>query len=797
MPQKKGGTRPDPRKEVEFISVRSPRSSRVGRPAPEPGRWVAWGIFALVTLIFFGPHLLGSAFLWEDFTEQYLPFQAFAARSLMEGTFPFWNPYTFAGMPFFADLQNGLLYPGHLLMYLFSGGSLSVWLAQAIIILHYLVAMIGMWSLAGTLRIGGWGRIFAGIGYGLSGIMVAHMIHPNMIFHMAFFPLILSLYWHGLRDRSMLPTLLSGLLLGLVMLSGHPQTALYIIVFLVLTTLFEVVRDLRGTDPERKRSLVPALGTSLAAMILAGGIFAVQYLPSQELAEMSQRAEMTYEASTDGALETRQLLTLIAPEYFGVMSADPPEDLPFWLRGGGDVYYFWETTIFVGIVTLLLAILALGGGGTRGSEWFLVGAGMLGLLYGLGDNFILHPILGRLPGFDTFRIPARMSLYFALAMPLLAGAGLDRLIRGLLDPAKGRRTVLIGGGIILLIALLLVTGGLDGALGVPPQIADAVTSSAVPGLLITMIAVGILWFALQGKIPAAGTAVILTLLLAVELFTFGIGQNQSSVNPEDRFETVDAQFADFRVDPPEKIFRVQMRGIGNYGGAMLTLRNQGPWSRFMLIEGYNPLVLQRAYPRTDDFEEMLSLLNVTYAVDVDSATGAPLGYRSRPTTYGHARMIYDAEIVAPSEAENAMNTAGIDFGSTALLEEDPGIPLNGGGQGSARIVAYSAEEIVVETGSSTPGLLLLSEVWYPAWKAEVDGVATEVLRANYSLRAVPVPAGEHTVRFTYDSDAFSTGFWITVISLLLLLGGILFLLLKRRRTGAEVSATEEGTDGNS
>src|SRR5688500_12946972 len=104
-------------REVEFISVKSPRTSHASRPLSEPKPIWAYCAFAAVALIFFFAHLTGSAFFWEDFTEQFFPFQSFAARSFADGTIPFWNPYTFAGMPFFADLQNGMYYPGHLLLY--------------------------------------------------------------------------------------------------------------------------------------------------------------------------------------------------------------------------------------------------------------------------------------------------------------------------------------------------------------------------------------------------------------------------------------------------------------------------------------------------------------------------------------------------------------------------------------------------------------------------------------------------------------------------------------------------------
>ena len=768
------------KEEVEFISVRSPRSTRVDKPVQEPSKWLVFGIFALITLIFFGPHLLGTSFLWEDFSEQYFPFQSYAAASLSGGTFPFWNPYTFGGMPFFADLQNGVLYPGHLIMYLLSGGELSVWLAQVVVIVHYFIAMVGAWFFAGVVGVRSWGRVFAGIGFGLSGVMVAQMIHPNMIFHMAFFPLIAGFYWSGLREGRPMHTLLSGLLFGLVMLSGHPQTALYIIFFLLLVTIFEVVRQLRENSSSRP-VLIRSLVLSLGAMLLAAGVFAVQYLPSSQLAELSQRSEMTYEASLDGSLEMRQLLTLVAPEYFGVVAADPPDDLPFWLRGGGDRYYFWETVIYVGIVTLVLAALGLVGTRRKGSRWLLFGAGLLGVAYGLGDNFIVHPILGSIPPFDTFRIPARMSLYFALALPVLAGFGLDMVMRGEIGKPTGTKVVVSVGGAMLFIALLLAGGALSSTLEVPPAIADAISTTAVPPILFTLISVGLLFMALRGKVPALGTAVAMILLLVADLFTFGISLNQSPTNPEDQLKLVDRNLAAFRAAPPDDLFRVQMRGIGNYGGAMLTLRNQGPYSRFMLMEGYNPLVLQRAYPKGPDFESVLDLMNVRYAIDVDSSTGAPIGYRTRTSQLPHARLVYSVQSVDSASEEETLTSGGVDLRTTAVVtDSDVSMPGSSGGGGTARITSWSANEFTVKTSSPAPALLVLSETWYPAWKASVDGESAEVLRVNWAQRGVVVPEGDHAVVMSYESDAFATGRLISILSLVILIGTIVFFWWRAR-----------------
>ena len=73
--------------------------------------------------------------------------------------------------------------------------------------------------------------------------------------------------------------------------------------------------------------------------------------------------------------------------------------------------------------------------------------------------------------------------------------------------------------------------------------------------------------------------------------------------------------------------------------------------------------------------------------------------------------------------------------------------------GRARIVNYRNTEVTVETDSSSDALLVLTDVWHPWWRAEVDGAATQILKADVLFRAVAVPAGKHVVRFTFHPFA--------------------------------------------
>ncbi|MHC4712584.1 MAG: hypothetical protein ACYTAN_04840 [Planctomycetota bacterium] len=98
--------------------------------------------------------------------------------------------------------------------------------------------------------------------------------------------------------------------------------------------------------------------------------------------------------------------------------------------------------------------------------------------------------------------------------------------------------------------------------------------------------------------------------------------------------------------------------------------------------------------------------------------------------------------------------------------------------GSARVVADSGDELTVEVDAARPALLFLADNWYPNFRATVDGDPAPIWRANYGYRALPVPAGAHTVRFTYVPTEFYLGLAMTVIGLAVL------AVIRRLRRGA-------------
>ena len=122
-----------------------------------------------------------------------------------------------------------------------------------------------------------------------------------------------------------------------------------------------------------------------------------------------------------------------------------------------------------------------------------------------------------------------------------------------------------------------------------------------------------------------------------------------------------------------------------------------------------------------------------------------------------------------------------------ILQKEPAIPIIPGPAAANRvdILSYKDNEIVLEIESSHNGILVVSDTFYPGWKAFVDDAPIEILKAFGVMKAVAVPAGKHVVRFVYDPLSFKLGILISVISLITFLTYFLTSLLEQRRPSGQ------------
>lgn len=779
--------------------------------------YIAFGIFAILTLIFFNAQL-GNSFFWEDFTEYVLPHQTYAAKEFAKGYIPFWNNYSFAGMPFLADLQVGFFYPFNRVLNLFlANDRLPVGAIEFVIIIHFLIAQFNFWNLSKSFGANSLSSILGAVTYSFSMLMVCHVIHPMMIYHLAWFPLVLMYFRKAMIGDNFLHNLrysiLSGLIFGFSILSGHPQTMLYISLFLLFVFLFYFVSGFINKLPISKTL---SMGIFALIPILVGvGIFAIQLLPSLELAKESRRNENSMKLASEGSLQYSQILSIFNPDIYGKVEPNGKEGTNFYLNYKGDykTHYYWETAFYFGLGGLILGLFYISYSlvfnfSNKSFEVVLLAfLSLFALLYALGSNGFLFGIFYNLPYFGTFRNPTRIMFFMITAFSLAASLGLDKLFDYKSENSKKVfNSIIIAISVPLLFIILIISGTFNSSFDLPtetPEIASFVSSSATTSMFFILAFGVILYLSYKRVINHLISAAVLSLLVFIDLFTFGGGFNASPSNPLDSYTVDERILSSFTVDlqdKPNELFRVNSR---MYNPSYMALpRNIGLMENIMLQEGYNPLVLDKVHPPVSSLEKVNDLHNVKYEIGIDQTQNAPRFYEN-VNRLGFVWFNENYVKLESKEIEKFLKSNdNFDFTKVAVLEEDvkfiskleisdtksysKNLEMELDSLGNIlnkeikannlkyNILNYNSEFMEVEITAEKSGLVVFSEVYYPAIVITNNGNPTKLYRANYSLRAVEVKKGKNLIKMTYKSAKYATGSTITIFTLIISMIGLLF-----------------------
>jgi hypothetical protein len=450
------------------------------------------GVIGLALAALFGrcvvPGVIGHQ---RDTGAFYYPLTHWFALELQSGRFPLWCPLIFGGYPLLADGEIGMLYPLNVLALLILP---TDWAFMLLRTSNYFIAGLGAYALARVLGVGRVAGAYAGLSFALGSFMVGHLDHGNILRSAAWLPALLCCGELALRTtgrRTLLWIAASSACLTLAGLGLHPQILLIDLVTLwsylplravalwssslpcqlepsghPATRLCHPERsegsrspcsgtgilrcaqdDKENAGPTshlwRRAARLAAILTSITVLGLVGA--AAQIVPTYELGMQSSRgAGVPYANAAAGALSPFDLPTLVLPFLF---RADP--------RSIWSLYPYWETTLYVGAVGLLLALVGLTLGRRR-AILPVVGLMLVGLALGMASYFPvdLYGWLWTLPGFSSMRMPGRYSLAIELGLAILAGIGLDRLLAEAGAP-RARRVCLFLSGVV---ALLVVTG---------------------------------------------------------------------------------------------------------------------------------------------------------------------------------------------------------------------------------------------------------------------------------------------------------------------------------------------------
>jgi hypothetical protein len=701
-----------------------------------------------------------------DFTDQFYAFRSYQSQELWSGRLPLWNPHTFSGAPFLADIQSAVYYPFGLLVILLAGKSgLPLIAVEIEAIVHYFLASFFTYLLVKRLTGSRLAGLVSGIVYAYGSYLTSYpKLQMAILEGQTWVPLaLLTIHLAveeerlGKRRRSGAWLILGGLTLGLSALAGHGQTFLLAVYTVIGYLVFAFFPLWRAAD---KRGKVKLTAQLLILPVVTLGLAAAQLIPSLEYMQLSTRAQLSLSQAGGGFLFS-DLMALVLPG----------------LR-----------VIYVGVLPLILALLALVLRRERETIFWGILA-LLALFLSLGRRTALYTFLYVFaPGFRLFQGQERAIQVFSLAIAILAGYGTALLVRAMDRQVKHRYATFyrwlswanLGAWILL---FLSYWGAVNLAQQEPGQVNDLLERSVLLVLLLGFSTL-VLYWRLCHKLRAGHLGLLMIAIVVLDLFSLNFGNDLERAKARDRFlATPPIRF----LQSQSGVFRIWDDGIlpGNFGNVW-GLEETG---------GISPLRLQRyqdflnALPE----EKARQLLNVRYAISQrDVLTdGEPLEEYTNPEEDFYfyrikepgdaAYLVYSAQVEADDrKALQRLAAPDFDPRQLAILADSPGIALPGGGQGTARFVERLPNCLTLQVDTNADGILVLSEIDYPGWRATVDGKDTPILRADTILRAVPVRAGMHEVEMVFRPWTVFLGLAISALTLAAGLAGILWL---RRSSG--------------
>ena len=757
-----------------------------------------------------------------DAATQYYPWYYFLGETLSSGDIPGWNPYQFSGTPFAADPLSGWTYLPAMLLFSLLPLAVAV---KGLMFSHLLLAGLFTYALARVLEINTPGAFLAAVAYEYSGLFyVQNTCCLQYIGVMAWLPLALlgaelairSFHWfyRGLWWG------ISGLGLSQILASWFGQGSYY-----ALLALGGYVAYRTLLSPTRNPPLI--WGRLLGCVLHGGAVLAfglalaaAGVLPRLEYNALSNLAG-GYPAGivAQGGWSVGDWVLLLKPGlwYAGVPVLALALVAPLLAWGRFAVPYF---------AFLSLAALILTGQGPSPLhsvlyllpyfKWIhphnpdraivifylgcaiLAGAGVTVLRQRTG----MKPLLLTLPFLAALVLATTSTLF----PPIPEGQeGLYPLLGGWEDlyplPLKNGVSIPMGSLLFLTLAVVLV------AVYALIPVRFAIWGALTFGLLILVVFADLLTAdrvtIAEQKHPTGGAVVIREIDPAEYYSPSGAAQFLQSRSEEEPFRYLgyDPGLGEWsHISSPAR--------FANPNTRVLEVNNQSTFMGLHSVQGYNPTHIVRydeymsalngsaqGYHFLDVYEEgldspLLDLLDVHYIViPTQPSQENPEGLkrfeqfeRTHPTVYedGQTRVLENQEALprawivhsaqrvgSGKEALDLLDSDKVDPKETVLLEEELPQQMSQPDPASAEraeVKEYQPNRIQVETSTEGPGLLVLSEVYYPSWKAYVDGQPTSIHVADQLLRAVAIPAGEHTVELRYESWTLRAGVTISLVA---------------------------------
>ena len=780
--------------------------------------------FVLVSLIYFYPVLQRKQIFQSDIAQytgmakEQIDFRA------ATDTEPYWTNSAFGGMPTY---QLGAKYPHDYI------GALDDVLRFLPRPADYLfLYFLGFYGLLLVLKIDPLKAFFGAIAFGFSTylIIILGVGHNSKAHAIGYMPLVIAGFLMVFQKRFIWGGLLTLFATALEINANHFQMTYYLLIFLLLLVGYFTYQFIKEKD---FKGLGFAFGSLALAGIFAIGANATNLLATTEYTKFSTRGkgELTFTANgskvTENTALSRDYITeysygiaesfnLVAPRLFGgsnnetlgtessmyqfmISQGVPAAQAEDYVQG---MPTYWgdqpivAAPAYIGAVVFFLAFLALLIDKRR-IKYVFFGGAMIALVLSWGKNLptVTNFFIDYIPLYDKFRAVSSIQVLLELCFPVLAVMGLQSFFQ--LDQIQQKKALLqstlFGVGVMLILFLFKGTFNFSAASddyfikNYGPAFVDALKSDRktmysadlLRSAFFILIVAGALWLYIKNKFAQNTTIILIGLVMIFDLFL--VDKKYVSAKDFVSKREIEVPFqatpVDLQILQDSSNYRV-FEINGNLSSARASFFHKS-------IGGYHaakPRRMQQLfdYQIAKNNLEPLNFLNVKYLIQTDKeGKEFPI---ANPEANGNAWFVNQIQLVSTADEEMkaldkldskkvaVINSKEFKFRKTAFVKDSlASITLN----------LYQPNDLKYTSINSNDGLAVFSEMYYKnGWNAYIDGNKVEHLRANYVLRALPIPAGKHTIEFKFEPKVVKTGSTIALLSsigmVLLLVAGIYF-----------------------
>ena len=766
----------------------------VGNRHNNSAQWErSWGIAALITAAFFlfSNQLIARGLavgIW-DADGEMLPFQVVVSDFARAGQLIHWDPWSDGGIPLASDPSVGAYSPVNLTVGLITGGTSAGFRTYWLFV--WALGGFGMLMVTRQLKGPAWAGALVAIGFLFSGGYTGNAEHTSCVVAFSFLPIVIWRLDVGLVTGKLRPAVEAGALWGLSALSGYPALTITNGFFCVLWAVGRMafpatdhtepssVREVQAATQSTIRARFSFLVATLAILVIVGlAVLSPTYHAffAEGVGTTGRSKPLPREVViSSNALHPGALSTLASPYLAALKAANQ-------IEGDGQLWRGTDLSmcsIYSGAVVTVFAVFSIISRPKDRWRWWLVILGVLSIACAVG-SFL--PLRGWMYDWiyptRFFRHPALFGSYAVFTISILSILGIRDLHVEIGEDdstcmfRRFQRTALACSTVSLATFLAVIS-----YLGA--QRSMGLSKALLVWLLVSGTWVAVLGLALifgdRSNAPAFKHVPTFLLLLTAgdAILTYEVSKGYMiSTDPAavSRWASLDSRHS--------SILNLTANGLNRDASPCTSTgipaeRPQSdldsvvecPWSdqlitKIPVLESYsslsNPFLRRIAHsPILRDMaigKERTWFSTESMEVPVTNKWFEALKRR--------AQMLQAAPLVIHSRSglihQNDDSDALPNYPDYMRLESlSPCRPI------SIRLREYTPLELYFETNCPADGWLLITDRWGPSWQAEVNGVPTDVLGANFVFRAVRVHAGENIVRFTYHPSLFP---WLLILS---------------------------------